>query len=235
MWNLKNKKALITGGTKGIGLATANMFRELGAEVITVSRNAGDVRADIATPEGCSHLLEFVQKRWDTLNILVNNAGFNTRKPTLDYSGDEIKNIFDTNLISAFELSRLFFPMLRNAKNACITNVASIAGLAHLRSGSVYAMTKAAMIQLTRNLAVEWAPHGIRVNAVAPGFTETPMTQYWKQHPEILNQMHAKTPLGRSGSPQEIAAAIAFTAMPAASFMTGQCLVVDGGFTINAG
>ncbi len=235
MWNLKNKKSLITGGTKGIGLATANMFRELGAEVITVSRNAGDIKADISTPEGRLHLFESVKKHWDTLDILINNAGFNIRKPTLDYSGDQIKNIFDTNLISAFELSRLFFPMLRDAKNSSITNLASIAGLAHLRSGSVYGMTKAAMVQLTRNLAVEWAPFGIRVNAVAPGFTETPMTEYWKQHPEVLAQMHAKTPLGRSGRPEEIAAAIAFTTMPAASFMTGHCLVVDGGFTINSG
>jgi NAD(P)-dependent dehydrogenase (short-subunit alcohol dehydrogenase family) len=249
-WRLDDKKAFITGGTRGIGKAVIEEFLELGAEVITTARHAEELKAcikswgkqgfrvqgiaaDVSNAEDRLKLVDFVRSRWDLLDILVNNAGVNFRKPTLEYSAQEVEGLFQTNLISAFELSRLCFSLLQASQNACITNISSVAGLVHLRSGSPYGMTKAAMLQLTRNLAVEWAPHGIRVNAVAPGFTETPLTEYWKQFPELMELARSKIPLGRMGTPTEIAGAITYTALPIASYMTGQCLTVDGGLIVN--
>ena len=110
-------------------------------------------------------------------------------------------------------------------------SVASVAGLTHLRTGAPYAMSKAAIIQLTRNLACEWAADGIRVNCVAPWYIDTPLVQPVLQDPQYLKDILDRTPMARIGTPQEAAAAIAFLAMPAASYITGQCLAVDGGFS----
>ncbi|MBL4818927.1 MAG: SDR family oxidoreductase [Deltaproteobacteria bacterium] len=249
-WSLNGKRALITGGTKGIGKATVQEFLDLGAEVMTTARNAEQLEAcldnwcsqdykvhgiasDISEHAGRIKLFEFARELWPALDILVNNAGTNNRKPTVEYSSEEIDKLFQTNLMSAYELNRIFFPMLRDSQNACITNIASIAGLNHLRSGSPYGMTKAAMIQMTRNLSVEWAEHGIRVNTVAPGFTETPLAEFWQANKDLLAEVHRRIPLNRFAKAEEIASAIAFTAMPASSYMTGQCITVDGGLIVN--
>lgn len=250
-WRLDGKKALVTGGTKGIGKATAEEFLHLGAELIIAARNSRDINkcvnnwskkgfavrgfaADLSEHSERLLLGEFVNKTWGTLDILINNVGTNIRKATVDYTDSEIDTIFQTNLMSAYSLCRLFFPLLQKSKSdASIVNVSSIAGLTHLGSGSPYSMTKAAMNQMTRNLAVEWAKAKIRVNAVAPGFIKTPLTRpLWSEDKFVL-ELIKKTPLGRIGNPEEIATAIAFLCMPVSSYTTGQCLVVDGGFTTN--
>lgn len=246
-WSLSGKTALITGATKGIGKAIANEFVRLGASVFLVGRDSkafdemmalfelsverldGTV-ADISKPDERARLVENIMNKGNSLDILVNNVGTNIRKKTTAYSDEEIEFIFQTNLKSAYDLSRKLYPALKASTNSAIINIASVAGLTSLKTGSVYAMTKAAMIQMTKNLACEWALDGIRVNALAPWYIETPLAKQVLQDQEYLQAVLNSTPMKRIGTPEEVASAAAFLAMPASSYITGQCLAVDGGF-----
>ncbi len=247
-WTLTGKKALLTGATKGIGLAIAEEFLSLGAEVVIVGRNqdkilqvlepcqklgwqAHGVAADVATSDGRHQIMEFVQSALGNLDILVNNVGTNIRKKALDYTEEEYAEIFQTNLTSVFELSRLTYQILKESESASIINISSVAGLTAIRTGVPYGMTKAALVQLTRALAFEWAKQRIRVNAIAPWFIETPLTEPLLNNLDFLDQVQARTPMGRVGQPEEIAGLAAFLCMPTASYITGQCIAVDGGFT----
>jgi Tropinone reductase 1 len=151
----------------------------------------------------------------------------------LEYTSKEYLDIFETNLISAFEISRLAHPLLKKSGDASVVNIGSVAGLLHIRTGSPYGMTKAALHQMTRNLAVEWAPDGIRVNMVAPWYTRTLLAGQRLKDPRYRREVIESTPLGRIAEPQEVAAPVVFLCLPAAAYITGQCLTVDGGFTIN--
>ena len=247
-WTLQGKKALITGSTKGIGLAAAQEMAELGAEVFINSRHAGEVEktveeltraghvaygfaADLSTHEGREQLLRSVQQRWSHLDILVNNVGMNIRKSFADYEETEYRQIFETNLMSALALTQACYPMLKAAGRASVVNVASVAALVDVRSGAPYGMTKAAMVQMTRSLAVEWAPEGIRVNAVSPWYTRTPLAAPVLEQPERLQLILNRTPMGRIAEAEEMAGIIAFLAMEQSSYVTGQNIVADGGMT----
>jgi NAD(P)-dependent dehydrogenase (short-subunit alcohol dehydrogenase family) len=248
-WTLQGKRALITGGSKGIGLATADEFLALGAEVLIVARGHEElervvseragaglkidgVQADVSNATGRRTVLDAVRFRWDALDVLVNNAGTNTRRPTVDYTPEEVAHIFAVNFTSAYELARALHPLLCHAGGAAVINVASVAGIVDVGSGSPYGATKAAMIQMTRNLASEWAQDGIRVNAVSPWYTETPLASPVLRDPARLERILKRTPLARIATADEVAAAIAFLSMDKASYITGENLVVDGGMTI---
>lgn len=245
-WNLKNKKALITGGTKGIGKSIAKEFIELGADVAIVARNESDfsvlqndldanlifIKADLSNLNDLQHVIHEVNQKWGSLDILINNVGTNIRKKTIEYSADEFNKIINTNLRSAFELSRLAYPLLQKSNQGNIVNISSVAGQMHVRTGSIYGMTKAAMIQLTKNLAGEWAEDGIRVNAVAPWYIKTPLAETVLKNQEYYNEVVSRTPMKKVGNPEDVAAAVAFLCMPSAAYITGQCISVDGGFTI---
>jgi Tropinone reductase 1 len=246
-WRLDGMRALITGGSSGIGLATAREFVSLGARIVIAARDhdrldqaaAGlreavpgcdvtTISADIATGPGRERL---VSAAGESLQILVNNAGINIRKRMTELSLEEYRRVQEVNLESCFEMCRLLHPALKNGAPACVVNNASVAGLTHLRTGAPYGMSKAAMIQLTRNLAVEWAAEGIRVNAVAPWYIRTPLADQVLADPGYRREVLERTPMGRVGEVEECARAIAFLCMPASGYITGQCLAVDGGFT----
>ncbi|MCF6366542.1 MAG: SDR family oxidoreductase [Bacteroidales bacterium] len=247
---LQNKKALITGATKGIGNAIAKEFAELGAELAVVARSKNElnamlkeysekgikifgIQADVSKRSDYQKITDKISERWGSLDIFVNNVGTNIRKPTTDYNYNEYDHIMHTNLRSAFELSRLLFPCLEKSNQASVVFVSSVAGQIHLKTGSIYAMTKAAINQLTKNLAVEWAKDNIRVNAVAPWYIRTPLAETVLKDMAYKQAVLSRTPMNKIGEPEDVAAAVSFFCMPAAKYITGQILSVDGGFTVN--
>ena len=247
LWSLKNKKALITGGTKGIGKAIMDEFLNLGSDVFIIARNKKDIDAiikekkfagynisglalDVTSVADRKKLFRHVEKLWGKLDILINNAGFNNRIKTIDYNDETYNKVIDLNMKSVFEMCRLFHPLLKKSGDASIINLSSVAGITSVRSGSVYAMSKAAVTQLTRYLAVEWAKDNIRVNAVAPWYIKTPLTEPVLSVKENLEKILVRTPMNRVGNSEEVASATAFLSMPAASYITGECVAVDGGF-----
>lgn len=236
-WDLKGKNALITGGTRGIGRATVDEFIGLGAMVTVVARREVDppkgvrlILGDITVPQDRERIVREVQDQGDRLDVLVNNAGTNIRKPWVEMKAEERDQVLAANLLGPAELTRTLHPLLKKARSASVVNVASVAGLVDVGSGAAYAISKAGLLQFTRSLAVEWAMDNIRVNAVAPWYVRTPLTAPVLNDAARMKRILSRTPMRRVGAPEEVAAVIAFLAMAKSSFITGQCVVVDGGF-----
>ncbi|RMH88990.1 SDR family oxidoreductase [Lysobacter pythonis] len=248
-WRLDGQLALVTGASAGIGRAIAAELLGFGATVLMTARDEDALEAareelEAEIPGGEAHvfaadvadggdrqaLFDWVEDFGGDLNILVNNAGGNLSRPATDYADDEWREIFELNTFSAFELCRYVHPLLTRHAVSSIVNVGSVSGLTHVRTGVAYGMSKAAMHQMTRNLAVEWAEDGVRVNAVAPWYIRTRRTSRKLADPDYLDEVLSRTPMGRVGEPREVAAAVAFLCLPAAAYITGECIAVDGGF-----
>lgn len=249
-WSLENKKVLITGASKGIGWATALEMGNLGAQLYLVARNSTElseatqelidqgiqataIPADITIEEDRQKIIERIRQSGTGLDILVNNVGMNIRKKMVDYAVSEIQQIFNTNLFAVMNLTQLVYPMLQKSASSSIIIIGSVAGSTDVKSGAPYGMTKAALIQMVKHLAVEWAPDGIRVNAVSPWYTQTPLVEPVLNDYEKMELIHRRTPFNRIALPEEVAAAVAFLAMDKASYITGQNLAIDGGFLAN--
>ena len=249
-WSLEGQRALVTGASAGIGLAICRELLGLGAQVLMVAREATALErarveleeefpgpedavlalpADVTDEEQRAEILDWAADQGG-LHLLVNNAGGNLTRPALDYGEDQWRGIFETNLFSAVELCRAAHPQLARHATSSIVNIGSVSGITHVRSGAPYGMSKAALHQMTRNLAVEWAEDGVRVNCVAPWYIRTRRTSVKLSDPDYLDEVLQRTPMGRVGEPEEVASVVAFLCMPASSYVTGECIAVDGGF-----
>lgn len=248
-WRLDGQLALVLGASAGIGRSIAEALLELGADTLLVGRDEvalEDAREELSeqfaerevltfpadvTRSGDRHeLFQWVTDLGDGLDILINNVGSNQVRAALDYSESELTELFQGNALSTLALCRLAHPLLTRHASTAIVNLGSVSGAIHVRTGVAYGMGKAAIHQLTRNLACEWAADGVRVNAVLPWYIRTRRTSDALADPDYLDEVIAHTPMGRVGSPEEVAGAAAFLCLPASSYITGQCLAVDGGF-----
>ena len=248
-WRLDGRVALITGASRGIGQACARELAALGAHLLLVARDLDALEsarielveefpgcaprtfaADLGSSEARLELFDWIADLDVPLSILVNNVGSNVTRAALDYDLPEVEELLQTNLLSAFHLSQLAHPHLAAHGAAAIVNIGSVSGVTHVRSGAPYGMSKAALHQLTRNLACEWAEDGIRVNAVAPWYIRTRRTATVLADDDYLEAVLERTPMRRIGEPHEVAAAVTFLCLPAASYISGECIGVDGGF-----
>lgn len=249
-FRLDGKVAVVTGAAHGIGKATALGFAAAGARVLIVDRDgdaaaalaaemsaagraAFPLAADLADEPQVDALFEKVISREGRVDLLVNNAGTAIRKPAVELSLEDWDKVVAVNMTGVFLCSRAAARhMIATGDGGAIVNVASIMGLSGggLYPNISYQTTKGAVVNMTRALAVEWAPHRIRVNAVAPTYVRTRFIAPILSQPELVERIEAMTPLRRLAEPEEVAAAILFLASPAAAMITGHTLPVDGGF-----
>ena len=222
--------AVVTGGASGIGKATADALERCGVEVQVVDR-ASDPPRDVTDRAGLDAVAADLRQRHGRLDVLVNAAGVLTsNKPVDELSPEDFRRNFEVNLLGVFQVCQVFGPLLQESRGA-VVNVASQAALVSLPHQAAYTAAKGAVAALTRSLAIDWAEHGVRVNAVAPGFTLTPMTESFFENPVFTAAATRRIPLGRILGADEIAGAILFLASPLASAITGVVLPVDGGWT----
>ena len=245
-FNLDGKVALITGGNRGIGLAIAKLFGEAGAQVMITGRSrtaevdslcAGQeyawIEADVIDPATPEKIVSATIKRFGTLDILVNNAGIADNGNFHEFSDERLAAITDTNFIAPFRIARAAInPMLENGSGA-ILNVGSISGFVANKPQLqvAYNASKAALHQMTRVMAFEYADRGIRVNALAPGYVVSDMTEGGIANPDWDQIWTDNTPMGRYAQPHEMANCALFLCSPAASYVTGSVLIADGGYT----
>ncbi len=248
-FRLDGRMALVTGGTRGFGRVIAEAYAEAGADVAICSRDgdaaaavARDIarttgrrtlglRADVSDPASVDGLIATVLDRFGGLDTLVNNAGVNIRRPVEDLSEQDWRTVLGANLEGTFYCCRAVSRHLKERRFGRVLNVSSMMAVASLAGRVPYTAAKAGILAMTRTLALEWAPHGVTVNALCPGPFLTEMNAPIMENPEQFEFFRARIPLGRWGNPPEIAGPALFLASDAASFMTGACLFVDGGWT----
>ncbi|MEZ4684681.1 MAG: SDR family oxidoreductase [Bacteroidia bacterium] len=239
---------LITGGSSGLGLATAKRFVQAGQKVAITGRNEEKLQAvvaelgplakgyilDMADLSGMDAVLDRIEKEWGVIWVLVNNAGINQKKDFLDVTDDDFQRIIQVNQASLFSLSReVVRRMVAHEVRGSIINISSMSAWYGIPKIIAYTASKTAVEGMTRSMAVDLGPLGIRVNCVAPGFIKTPMSdKALNSDPERKNRVLSRTPLGQLGKPEDIGNAVFFLASDQASFIHGEVIKVDGGNSI---
>jgi 2-dehydro-3-deoxy-D-gluconate 5-dehydrogenase len=250
VFDLKGRVAIVTGGNGGIGLGMARGLANAGARIVIAARDAGKSRAAVeelaarggeahavatdVTDEGAvGRLVEATVERFGRLDVLVNNAGINIRKPVHELALDEWRKVLDTNLTSAFLCSKAAYPEFKKAGGGKIINIGSMMSIFGASFAPVYSASKGGIVQLTKSSAVAWARDNIQVNAVLPGWIDTDLTQNARREVPGLNEnILRRTPAGRWGGIDDMAGVAVFLASPASDFVTGAVIPVDGGYSI---
>jgi len=252
LFNLDGQVAIITGSSRGIGRAIALRMAEHGAKVVVSSRKvaaceevvktiqdkygkdrAMAIAANISSKDDLANLVAETQRHWGQVNVLVCNAASNPYYgPQAGIADEQFRKILDNNIVANHWLINLVAPQMIQRKAGSIIIVSSIGGLRGSPVIGAYCISKAADMQLARNLAVEYGPHNVRVNCIAPGLIKTDFARALWEDEAMLKERMVTTPLRRTGDPDEIAGAAVFLASQAGSYVTGQSLVVDGGVTI---
>ncbi len=249
-FDLAGKIVIVTGSTRGIGRSIAQHMAKAGAKVVISSRKAeacaqvakaindagGDaiaIAANIGDKAQLENLVGEARRHYGRIDVLVCNAASNPYYgPMAGMSDDAFNKILQNNIVSNHWLANLVLPEMAQRKDGAVIIVSSIGGLKGTSVLGAYAISKAADMQLARNLAMEWGPHNIRVNCIAPGLVRTDFARALWENPEVLNRYESQTPLRRIGEPDDIGAIAVFLASRAAAFVTGQTIVADGGVTI---
>ncbi len=248
VFSLANDRAIVTGGGSGLGAAIAECLIAAGARVVICGRQEDTLRQtcerlgarascvvyDVTDVDGADRLVEVAAGKNDgPATILINNAGIHLRKPALDESAEEFRRLFDTHVLGARALARAAAPSMIEQGKGSVVFITSMAAVFGLPGVAAYSAAKSALLGLVRALAVEWSPHGVRVNAIAPGWIDTPMLhRSLSADPERRRRILARTPLGRFGEASDIGWAAVYLCSSQAKFVTGQQLVVDGGVSI---
>ena len=242
---LKNKTAIITGGGSGIGLATARAFCKEGAKVILFGRRKenlvsaanelGDsvliVQGDMTHNDDLDQLINKTLNNFKGIDILVNSAGLFNGAPLHEISDSQWDEMMDINIRSVFQLTRRVLPIMMAQKSGSIVHISSILGLIAVPQVAAYNVSKGALNQFSRSIAVEYGPYGIRSNSICPGLIETDMTADLMKDTSLMQEWSKEYPIGRFGKPEDVASACLFLASEESSFITGTVLPVDGGFT----
>lgn len=249
-FDIKGQTAIVTGASSGLGVTFAETLAEWGVNLVIAARRyeklvkvAEDisskydvkvvaVKVDVSQEEQVVNMVKTAVEKFGSLEILVNNAGTASLSPSVDMNLEEWKKVIDVNLTGVFLCARTAAREMIKRKYGKIVNIASIYGaVGDIFPTAPYYASKGAVINLTRALAVEWAPYKINVNAIAPGFFPSEMTESVFKDERALNHILSRTPLGRTGDPLDLKAALTYLASPASNYVTGQTLFVDGGWT----
>jgi len=247
-FDLTGKVALVTGGNGGIGLGMARGLASLGATVMVAGRDgeknrravallggkADAIAVDLADEAGARAVVDKTVKKFGRLDILINNAGINIRKPPQDFALEEWQRVLDINLTSLFVCCQAAYPHMKT-RGGKIINIGSMTSIFGASFAAPYGASKGAVVQLTKSLAVAWAPDNIQVNAVLPGWIDTELTETAREQVAGLHEkVVARTPAGRWGTPDDMAGLAMFLAGPASDFVTGTAIPVDGGYAAAA-
>lgn len=250
MFNLSGKIAIVTGGAGGIGEALALGLGIHGATVVVSSRNQEAINAvarritnesgnaaiaipvDVTDESSVVQLVEKVQQQYGRIDIMVNAMGMNIKREAFDYPVEDWDKLFSVNVKGTMLACKAAGRIMREQKGGAIINLSSVRGIRGYTGGNTgYCATKGAVELITKALALEWAPHGIRVNAIGPALIITPGTQHIATNPELAQKYASAVPMGRIGLPEDLVGACVFLASAAAGFITGQTIYVDGGLT----
>lgn len=248
-FQVTDKIAVVTGASKGIGRAIAIGLAEAGAHVALLARTEGELKevasiieglgrkalplvTDVTDQENVATSIKHVVDTFGRIDILVNNAGINIRKPALEYEEEDWNKIVDINMKSVFMISKLVGSYMKEQNSGKIVSIASMDGYIGATTGVIYGMTKAAVIHMTKVLAIEWGKYNINVNAIGPGYVKTQITAEKLANEEYMNYVMERSPIKRIGTFEDMVGATVFLSSEASDYMTGQTLLVDGGMTI---